>query len=132
MTTPVCPYCKKQSQLLQGSVLFGRNCIAKSFYKRYWACVRCDAYIACHGDSRVPLGNLANRELRAKRAQVHIEFDKLWKDEQKARRMAYYWLTDKLGIDFDDAHIGMFDQELCDKALEAVRDFNKREFLDLL
>jgi hypothetical protein len=68
-----------------------------------------------------PLGRLANAELRAAKKRAHAAFDPLWKSGHMKRGSAYAWLSDTLGIDKKDAHIGMFDVERCNAVVEAVK-----------
>lgn len=94
--------------------------------KPYWCCTEsnCNATHGAHGDG-TPLGVPGDSYTRFVRKVAHEVFDKLWntapRDEQQdARLAAYKWLADRLGIDRDDAHIGKFDVEACDRVIELV------------
>ena len=67
---------------------------------------------------------MAGPELRAKRKQVHDVFDRLWIRKRIGRRAghradAYRWLAAQLGLTEDECHIGRFDMETCERAIEA-------------
>lgn len=62
MGAPTCPYCGKDSVLVNGHVIYPHrpDLLEKKFY---W-CKPCDAYVGCHPGTANPLGRLANAELR--------------------------------------------------------------------
>ena len=104
------------------------------YHKKFWQCAPCDAYVGCHppvkangkggqGDGTVPLGRLANAELRRWKNSAHRVFDPLWRDGPMRRKQAYQWLAKKLGIEFKDCHIGMFDVQLCKQTVEACKSY---------
>lgn len=101
----------------------------------------CRATHGAHPDGR-PLGTPANSETKRARIAAHAAFDGLWagaadmyplreprgssereKAERRIRRVArhraYVWLSERLGIPFDDCHIGAFDLGMCRRAIEA-------------
>ena len=84
----------------------------------YWKCISCvDTYVWCHKWTAIPLGSVANKELRKLRNETHLHFDKLWKEQWKWRKNSYNWLSQKLWIPFNDCHIAMFDIEKCKKTI---------------
>ena len=64
-------------------------------------------------DGTLPMGRLANAELRSAKQAAHAAFDPIWKSGFLSRRAAYTWLADVLGIPFDQCHIGEFDLQRC-------------------
>lgn len=58
------------------------------------------------------------------RAQVHREFDPLWRSKTKRvfanRPAAYAWLAQVLGLD-REAHVSEFDEATCERAVRAIR-----------
>jgi len=118
---PFCQYCGKRSELVDSSVIYG-----KEFnYGKMYRCAPCNAYVGCHkgGKGDEPLGTLANANLREMRKECHKLFDPLWQQKlipsfgQGHRKAACLWLAKQLHIDLSECHIGMFDEELCTKAL---------------
>lgn len=121
-----CEYCKTPAVLRSGKQLgvhWERN------KWMYWACLTCGAKVGCHPRTTKPLGTLANKDLSILRYKAHEQFDKLWLDRKLARTLAYVWLTDKLGINRDDCHIGKFDEEQCKKVIEVSDHFELMHLL---
>lgn len=52
---------------------------------------------------------------------VHWEFYDTFRERHAARNQAYSWLARKLGISEDACHFGMFDEEMCRRALRVCR-----------
>lgn len=111
-----CPYCNKPVEFLSDSseIYHGKN------YGPVYICRPCQAWVGCHKGTDKPLGRLADKELRNLKIALHDEFDSIWKSGMMKRKDAYQWLAGELGITVDDCHIGMFDNEMCRKALKKV------------
>ena len=62
---------------------------------------RCDAYVRTHPGTNIPVGTLANRELRTLRNQAHHYFDQLYLSGLMSKQDAYLWLA---GTAFQSAH----------------------------
>lgn len=122
---PVCPYCSSKAKLVSGSEIYpGRSdLLALKFY----SCKRCDAYVGCHKGTELPLGTLANSELRKFRQCAHRSFDARLKDGKQDRREAYEWLAAQLGIPQDECHIGMFDLAQCKRVIDLTKFQTKRK-----
>ncbi len=108
---PRCPYCRRASILVSDAAVYKR-----SYGRHVWLCPICRAYVGCHKGGFHPLGRLANADLRALKVQAHALFDPYWQaatklrgwSRHKARRAAYAWLADEMGIPMDQCHIGYF------------------------
>ncbi len=110
----VCPTCGIKANLSN-----------ESGYWR-WTCSKCGAYVGCHKDSmdHLPLGILADPELRQWRMKIHNVFDMLWIYKMKktmfskhqSRRLAYQWLGKTLQMEANECHIALFTLEQCKKA----------------
>lgn len=120
---PICPYCGKPSVLLRSSaeVYHGRD------YGPIWVCRPCGAWVGTHKNSRFkPLGRMANAELRKWKMKAHGAFDPLWMEKQrregcsktKARKAAYAWMANEMGIRPSRCHIGMMDVDQCKLVVE--------------
>jgi len=81
----------------------------------------CDYTHGAHPDGS-PLGVPANKETRQARMRAHDAFDTLWKGGGMKRREAYRWMQEALGLSEDEAHIGKFDVETCERLIEAVEE----------
>jgi len=114
-----CQYCGGSAKRVDSSVVYGRS------YGDIFLCAPCDAYVGVHKSSGLPLGKLANRELRDWRKKAHAAFDPTWKRRIKngnsksyVRNKAYSWLASKLDIPREACHIAMFDCEQCKKVCQ--------------
>lgn len=112
---PVCPYCGDVSILVKGDKIYPH--LPKLHHKSFYLCSPCDAYVGCHPNTTVPLGRLANAELRKKKLLAHSVFDKLWKSGKMSRKDAYAILCEKMALNPNDCHIGMFTVQQCNKVM---------------
>lgn len=126
MKLPICPYCSTSSKMITGRSMYpGR----KDLWNRtFYHCAPCDAHVGTHQGTKLPLGRLANAELRAAKQQAHAAFDPIWRrliDEghkkSLARAAAYRWLTTTLRLQRGECHIGMFDLSLCRQVIEVCQ-----------
>jgi ssDNA-binding Zn-finger/Zn-ribbon topoisomerase 1 len=111
---PPCPYCGSQPVLKYSND--GRPPV--------WVCAgwpTCDAKVGVHPDTTVPLGTLANYELRLARIRAHDALDKLWAHNRLSRQHAYNELAEFLGLTLEQAHIGLFDLALCEATAAFAR-----------
>ena len=117
-----CPYCSAQALLREADGFF------ETTYKNVthlWVCANypsCDSYVIAHNDPRknnIPLGPLANGELRKKRAKAHSTFDMLWKRGVfSSRTQAYAWLSELFGAPYKQIHIGEMGGVMCDLIIQ--------------
>lgn len=70
---------------------------------------------------------MANSELRSARSVTHGLFDTIWKTKRMSRSAAYRWLSWKLDIKFEDAHIALLNVEQCKRVWELVRLLNEED-----
>lgn len=124
-----CPYCSKPAVLVGGDVIYPHRLDLESL--KFWNCSPCRAYVGCHkkgawvrdgkkkvmSDGTIPLGRLANADLRKAKSAAHLAFDPLWKNGERTRNQAYDWLAKKLGIQIKECHIGQFDLDTCNKVV---------------
>jgi hypothetical protein len=117
-----CPYCRRNAAQVTGKEIYPHrpDLYAKTFYQ----CKPCDAYVGCHPNTTNPLGRLANAELRTAKKLAHAVFDPIWRGGHKKRGSAYAWLSDQLGIDKKDCHIGMFDVDMCKRVVGVCLQFS--------
>lgn len=125
MAEVICPYCGEEAEWVDNAEVYG-----KRFGKSYmmYVCRSCDARVGCHQNSRVPLGTMANKELRQWRQAAHYHFDALWKIDGMKRKQAYQVLSDHFG---HRVHIGASDKDQCRAIIEFVKEYrNGREQRD--
>lgn len=117
-----CPYCGAQASLRPASVVRSHAAPGEEVYvcARYPAC---DAYVAAHRESHLPMGTLADRSLRWKRRQAHIALNQLWEQGLMTRKEAYRWLQVQLGLPESEAHIGHFSAYRCEQVIGLCERF---------
>jgi hypothetical protein len=93
-------------------------------------CAPCQAWVGVHKGTNKALGRLANAELREWKKEAHKYFDPLWQAKIKqgytktqARRRAYKWLSQQMGIPVKETHIGMFDVDQCKQVVEICKRY---------
>lgn len=116
-----CPYCGGPAHCVTGAVIYGSNRF-DLLGKKFWRCKPCGAHVGCHPDTAIPLGRLANKQLRRAKMDAHNAFDPLWKSKEMTRSQAYAWLAEALGISPANCHIGMFDVDGCNAVIAAVAE----------
>lgn len=114
-----CDYCGSRAQYVDSQVIYGRS------YGMIYLCKPCDAYVGVHRGTDVPLGRLANAELRKWKCAAHDAFDPLWKSKRMTRHQAYAWLSEQLGIPPKRTHIGMFDVLTCKKVVQICNQWRQ-------
>lgn len=111
---PICPYCDKPSVESTGKDVYPhRPDLAQM---RFFSCFECDAYVGRHRNGK-SLGSLANKPLRKLRSACHVIFDRRWKTKSE-RQLQYRKLAESMGIQIEQCHFGMFNEEQCSEALE--------------
>lgn len=113
----ICPYCESEVIYTSNKVIYGKEFGNGKCYK----CTHCDAYVGVHNGTNIPLGRMANKELRELKKQAHALFDPIWKTKQKTRSEAYQDLANALGIPKNECHFGWFDQPMLLKAIRILQ-----------
>lgn len=85
-----------------------------------WSKTKCGGSVGCHKGTDIPLGFPAAKEVREFRVAAHNEFDRLWKNGLMSRSQAYQWMREKMELPAEEAHIGMFDAEKCERLIKLV------------
>ena len=114
---PRCPYCGAISYLRSAEGIYIDNSKNAMLYvcKNYPAC---DAYVRVHPGTTIPMGTLANRKVRALRAEAHKYFNKIYLRGIMSREDAYEWLSAMLGIPIGNTHIGQMGEYYCQKVID--------------
>ena len=107
----LCPDCGSKMKLRQS---------------RYGLFYGCTAWPACKGThgahaSGAPLGIPATKQVKEARIQAHSAFDQLWKSGRMKRGEAYTWLAKTMGMTKEEAHIGRFNAEQCERLQGLLR-----------
>lgn len=93
----------------------------------------CDSYVRIHPGTKIPMGTMANRELRALRNEAHHYFDQLYKKGHMSKKDAYQWLASILAAPMGQAHIGLLGEYYCRLVIEESKKvLNSRNQEDIL
>lgn len=122
----ICPYCSGPVSLVNNAQIYG-----KSYGSWPWAyrCQdrECNSHIGLHPYTAIPLGTIANAELRAARMAVKIVFNPIWQSHggayRSARSKAYVWLAAQMNISVARCHIGWFDLHMCNRAVQVCKTY---------
>ncbi|MFN3809025.1 MAG: zinc-finger-containing protein [Roseateles asaccharophilus] len=109
--------------------------------RHIWRCTACDAHVGCHrpgakltgaggqvtiSDGTLPMGSLANPELRAARIETHRMLDALWQPPARMNRHdAYAWMARVLEVPREEAHVASLDFDQCVKVMHAIEDLTR-------
>ncbi len=122
----VCPYCNSPVIFTSNAAIYGKQYGNGMCYK----CVNCDSYVGVHTGTNVPLGILANKELRKLKKECHALFDPIWQNNKNIKRTdAYKMLAKLLDIPISECHFGWFDKEMLCKAKEILSRINKQNYI---
>lgn len=119
-----CPYCRSSAHLRPASLVYGDH--AEDPNAKLYVCDRypaCDAYVAAHRDTLLPMGTLADRQLRRKRMEAHSSMDRLVRSGLMNRKQVYRWLQLQMGLPESEMHIGKFSEFRCQKVIELCNSF---------
>lgn len=127
----ICKYCGGIVRLIPASTVYGeatqRLGMAHEFV---YQCQNCNARVGCHKGTTRPLGDVANEVLRLKRMETHRVFDTFWKSRHMTRSKAYKWLSEQLDIPREEAHIGGFEMDTCEKLIRLCREYENQSYKD--
>lgn len=123
-----CPYCGSRALLRPATVVRPIAALGEEVYvcARYPAC---DAYVAAHRDSRLPMGTLADKALRRKRRQAHLALNRLWESGCMTKKEAYRYLQVQMGLPESEAHIGRFSEYRCEQVIRLCDGFARAQGL---
>ena len=116
-----CRYCGPESRVY----IAGHKAIyaGRTFgsWPYVYLCQGCGAYVGIHEGTDLPLGTLANTELRKARSDNKRDFNDLLLRGGMKRSEAYKWLAGEMGIPASECHWGLFEAEQCEQAAALCR-----------
>ena len=113
----VCPYCNSSVIFTSNAEIYGRQYGNGMCYK----CTECNSYVGVHTGTKIPLGRLADKELRELKKECHSLFDPVWqKNKNITRDMAYRILAELLEIHVNECHFGWFDKKTLHRAKQIM------------
>lgn len=121
-----CDKCKSWNiALLNEAELYEKQ---RRIWPWVWYCYSCRAMVGCHYGTSNPLGYMADRNTRLKRARLHDLIDPLWKCEIFKREMLYEMIAELLDIDPRKCHISTLTfQQLTFAIRECTPLFNQHK-----
>ena len=118
-----CPFCNSRVSLIDSAKIYGCH------YGFIYLCnsfPKCDARVKCHPKTIIPMGTLADKELRRWRSLAHRKFDPLWQSGVFSNRQAAYkWLSKVMRLPLEKTHVAMFDKRQCQRAIALVEVFTR-------
>ena len=120
-----CPYCGSPVVYRSADGIYHENSKGVMLYvcSRY---PECDAYVRVHAGTNIPVGTLANQELRSLRRMAHHYFDQLYQSGSMTKQDAYQWLADLVCAPLSEAHIGYLGEYYCKQVIEESRKLLER------
>ena len=116
-----CPFCRSSVSLIDSAKIYGHS---YGFIYLCNAYPKCDAKVGCHPKTIIPLGTLADKELRKWRSLAHRKFDPLWQSGVfPSRQIAYKWLSKAMKLPLERTHVAMFDIRQCQRAISLIEVF---------
>lgn len=110
-----CRYCGPKTPvfLAHHEEVYGR---AYGEWPYLYLCENCGAYVGLHPFTDIPLGTLADADLRQARKANKAKFINLQRAKSWSRSRAYKWLAGQMGIKIEECHWGWFERRECEKA----------------
>jgi len=120
-----CPYCGSPVVYRSADGIYHDNSKGTMLYvcSHY---PECDAYVRVHAGTHIPVGTLANHELRTLRRTAHHYFDQLYQSGMMSKQDAYQWLADLICAPLSEAHIGYLGEYYCRQVIEESRKLLER------
>lgn len=111
-----CPYCEAAVRLVGHAEIYGGREFGDWPYVYLCSGDECSAYVGLHPATDIPLGTLANTDLRRARKENKRVFMAVIAGYVMSRTEAYQWLAEAMGIPVAECHWGWFDIEQCELA----------------
>jgi len=112
-----CPYCGRPVTYRSADGIYRDNSRNAMLYvcSNY---PECDSYVRVHEGTKIPVGTLANKNLRTLRKQAHDRFNRLYLSGRMSRDDAYAWLASILQAPPSQAHIGHLSEYYCQQVIQ--------------
>ena len=108
-----CPFCSSAVRVASHEAVYGRD---YSDWPWMYHCTHCDASVGMHPFTHIPLGTMADRQLREVRKKAKAPFERIWRGGRMTRAQAYRALAEHLNLSARECHFGWFNAEQCQKA----------------
>lgn len=111
-----CPYCGSLASKRPASYVYGKKADKNKFLYVCDRYPKCDTYVAAT-EKGLPMGTLANKELRRKRIAAHKSLNRIWKKGFMTKEQVYVWLQSRLNMTDKQMHIGKFGEYYCNRVI---------------
>lgn len=120
-----CPYCGSTVVYRSADGIYHDNSKGAMLYvcSKY---PKCDSYVRVHTGTKIPVGSLANHELRSLRRTAHHYFNQLYESGYMSKQDAYQWLANLIMAPLSEAHIGYLGEYYCKQVIEESRKLLNR------
>ena len=121
MKKVLCDYCGKPTKLVNSKKIYGKD------FGMIYFCPECRAYCRADKHTNLPVGRMANAELRHWKVNAHKAFDPLWQHGRfkGCKGAAYDWLAGKMGL-LIGTHIGDMDVDQCKDVVRICGEERRR------
>lgn len=127
-STMRCPYCGAPVVYRSADGIYRNNKGAMLYVCSHYP--DCDSYVRVHTGTKLPVGSMANRELRALRRTAHFYFDQLYQSGLMTKQEAYQWMANLIGAPLSQAHIGYLREYYCTQIIEESKKYLARFHVD--
>lgn len=117
-----CDYCEGPARYVSGKLLYPES--ERLHASKFYHCDSCKAYVGVHKGTNIPLGRLANEDLRNWKTKAHTALDVLNQDGSMSRGGIYAKLAKELNIPVSEYHIANFDIKACKKFIKLCKKRN--------
>lgn len=116
-----CPNCESNVSLVEHTEVYGRN---YGDWPYLYKCDddNCDSFVGLHPNTDLPLGTLANAELRSARKEAKALFMEDSKAKGYGRSKAYRMLAERLNMPVRKCHFAWFDVERCKQVVALYKN----------
>lgn len=80
------------------------------FNLTYFRCDTCRNFVGTHKGTEIPLGVIANKEIKRQRMIIHSIIDPIWKNKTISRKNLYSQLSKVLGREYHTAELKSMDE----------------------
>lgn len=109
-----CPYCGGSVRLVNNSEIYRGKSYGEWPYAYH--CKPCDAMVGLHPFTDLPLGTMADKELREARKEAKSLWQSIQRENSWSRNQAYDWLAKQMKIPKQECHFGHFDLDRANEA----------------
>lgn len=105
----ICPYCKNDAEWVDNKELYHKNYNKSS---KAYLCRKCDAYICCIKNTKIPFGTMADLDTRKFRKVLFGEISRISKSMSISKKEVYKIISRKVSFRF---YIPKLNLQQCEK-----------------